>query len=80
MILSWQEDKITSLNKRKAERKEINMLRRVFNYYENMATRDKQYYFNTKKQLDGKPEQHGTVLSKTGTANLSSAAVCPLTA
>lgn len=54
MILSWQEDKITSLNKRKAERKEINMLRRVFNYYENMATRDKQYYFNTKKQLDGK--------------------------
>ncbi len=54
MILSWQEDKITSLNKRKAERKEINMLRRVFNYYENMATRDKQYYFNTKKQIDGK--------------------------
>ncbi len=30
------------------------MLRRVFDYYENMATRDRQYNFNTKKQLDDK--------------------------
>ena len=30
------------------------MLRRVFDYYENMATRDRQYNFNTKKQSDDK--------------------------